>query len=346
MHLRVSAFAAGFAAISAAPVVAQDFQKTFMGGPTTGEYSQMAADVGALAGRCGISLDVVESEGGLDNLLAVRRRPFTQLGLSREDVLEYLSTFADSDPVIADVVQGMRIVMPLHDEEVHIAARSEIESLQDLNGKRVFIGPPGASSFMTATLVLDLAGVEPAERVSFGYERMMPALLEGEVDAVIFAAGAPLELPLQNDMDPDEWHLIPVVDETVTTVYEPAMIPAGSYPFQREPIQTVSAKAVLLTYEFDPNRSAYHRESCKAVSDVSHLMATRLDELKEVGHPKWRTVDAAGADEMEWDVSTCAAIGQRPDYELDCGDAGVERTIGDSDEAYRQRICESLGIEC
>lgn len=323
---------------------AQEYEAEIMGGPATAGYNQLARDIADMAARCGVSLDVAESQGGLDNFLAVRQRPYTPLGLSRSDVLEYMETYAADDPAVAEALEGVRVVMPLHDEEVHVLARRDIGSLRDLEGKRVGIGPPGSGTFITASLLLDLAGIRTAERVAMGFNEMIPALFADQLDAAFGVFAAPVDLPGASQLDPSVWHFVPVEDPTIEAVYEPVTIPANTYPFQPEPVETVAAQAVLLTYEFDPDGSSYQRQSCRAVSDVSHLVTTRLDELRELGHPSWRTVEL-GAEQPGWQVSTCAARGMSPTYELDC-EAGPEGPVDDADAAYRSRICQSLGIEC
>ena len=42
-------------------------------------------------------------------------------------------------------------------------------------------------------------------------------------------------------------------------------------------------KAVLVTFDFDPGANAYQAASCRMVADVSHLMVTRLDRLRDDG---------------------------------------------------------------
>ena len=43
-------------------------------------------------------------------------------------------------------------------------ARRDIAGLDDLAGKRVAIGVENSGTFLTASLILSLAGVEPADR--------------------------------------------------------------------------------------------------------------------------------------------------------------------------------------
>lgn len=321
-----------------------DFELNIMGGPETGGFDRFAREISGMVGRCGVDLNVVESEGGLDNFLAVRRRPFTQFGISRDDVLEYMSTFAAEDPVVAEALAGVRVMMPLYAEQVHLFAGTDVESLQDLEGKRVSIGPPGSGTFITASLVLDLAGVEPAERVTTDFASMVPGLFAGEIDAAFGVFAAPVQFPGADRIDPEDWHFVPIEDPLLEAVYEPSTIPAGSYPFQPEAVPTVAARAVLLTFDYDPQRNAYHRSSCQAVSDVSHLMETRLPELQRLGHPAWQTVDP-DLDLPGWESSLCAGIGAAEDYEFSC-DGSAVAPVADVDDAYRARICSAMGIEC
>lgn len=190
--------AMALAASAPAPSGAQPLEMNIMGGPGTGDFNTFARDISEMAERCGIALNVVESEGGLDNFIAVRRRPFTQFGLSRDDVLEFMDAYAQDDPAIAEARAGVRMVMPLHDEEVHLFAPRQIEGLADLEGKRVAIGPPGSGTFITASLILDLAGVEPAERVATDFAEMVPALMAGDVDAAFGVFAAPVRFPGQS----------------------------------------------------------------------------------------------------------------------------------------------------
>ena len=330
---------------AAAPASAQEFKRTIMGGPLTGTYIQAATDIKEMAARCGVTVEALETEGGLENFLAVRERPYTQLGFVQSDVLEYMRTFEADDPVVARAVENMRLVMPLYAEEVQLLAPVEIESLADLDGRRVGVGPEGSATFMTASLVLDLAMVEPAELVSMDFQDMLSATLAGELDAFFFVEGAPTMLFQSPQIDGERWHLVPLTDPVLQTVYEPATIAGGTYGFQAEPVETVAARAMLMTYEFQPDESEYFRESCRAVSDIAHLIWTRMGELQRQGHPKWNTIDLMDLPEG-WEVAWCVNEGLREDYEFTCGSETPASGTVLEDEAnsvYRERICETFG---
>jgi TRAP transporter TAXI family solute receptor len=327
------------------PAGAQEFEKNILTGGPTGTYIQIGRDIGREMERCGLTLNVRESAGSLENFLGVRTRPHTQFGIVQSDVLEYLKTYASEDPSIARAIHNVRIAFPLYNEEVHVLARRDIADLQGLNGKRVAIGAEESGTFLTASLVLDLVGVSPAERVTTNPVDALPALLAGEIDALFYVAGAPTQVFQSEEIDPERFHLLPIRDETLKAVYVPSQIPGGTYPFQPEPVDLIAVKAVLMTYEYNPRLNAYHRESCKAVSDLSHIIITRFQELQQSGHPKWQNVDLNDLP-PGWEVSECVNAGLGPSYVLACPgeDRGVEPAVGSAaNDAYRERICAAIG---
>ncbi len=171
------------------PAQAQGFERNILTGGASGTYIQFGRNISASAAKCGVALHVRESAGSLENFLGVRKRRFTQLGIVQSDVLEYLKTFAADDPGVARAIAGVRIAFPLYNEEVHILARRELTGLADLDGKRVAIGVEDSGTFLTASLVLDLAQVEPAERLTINAEDSLAALTAGQIDA-FFLVGA------------------------------------------------------------------------------------------------------------------------------------------------------------
>ena len=351
---RVLLAAAWVVGCSAMTAPAQEYGKAIMGGTGTGTYIQFARDISEAAATCGIEVEALETEGGFENFLAVRKRPFTQFGMTQSDILEYVRTYAVNDPALQAAAFGMRIALPLYDEEVHILARRDIEDIGDLDGQRVGVGPEGGGTLLTASLVLGLTGVEPSERVNAPFEEMLASLQAGELDAFFFVAGAPAALLESPEIDGERFHLLPVSDPTLQTAYQPATIPAGTYGFQQGPVETVSIKAVLMTYEYDPQKNDYHRQACDAVSDIAHIVVTGLDELRRNGHPKWSQIDLADIP-PGWQVGSCVSRGLRPDYPFSCrapgqaaaeappASAGGEVIDTEANRVYRQQVCDLVG---
>jgi uncharacterized protein len=326
--------------IVASPANAADtFEKNIMTGGPKGTYIQIGRNIAALGEKCGLKLNVVESAGSLENFIGVRQRRNTQFGIVQSDVLEYLKTYEANDPEIQQAVRGVRIMFPLYNEEVHLVARREIASADDLAGKKVVVGEKDSGTFLTASLILDILRVEKAERIAASPADGLEKLLAGEVDAFFFVAGAPASLLATDRLDPGKYHLVKLDDAALRQTYTPASIAAGTYPFVKEETPLVAVKAVLMTYDYDRKRNAYHRESCKAVADFSNLIITNLDELKETGHPKWKTVDLTALP-PGWQVGVCVKEGIALDYRTSCEAAPAPAADGDSEylDLLKQRL--------
>ncbi len=168
---------------------AQEFQRTMMTGGPKGTYIQIGRDLAGLMGECGLALNVSESAGSLENLVAVKTKLYTQFGIVQSDVLEYVKTYSANDPQLKRSLYGMRIMFPLYNEEVHVLARTDIQSLKDLNGRKVAIGKVDSGTWLTATLVLDIMKVGKAERLPIASDEALPKLIAGEIDAFFYVAG-------------------------------------------------------------------------------------------------------------------------------------------------------------
>ncbi|WP_299817992.1 TAXI family TRAP transporter solute-binding subunit [uncultured Jannaschia sp.] len=328
--------------INLAPATAQELAKNILTGGPTGTYIKIGRDIAGVMEGCGQTLTVHESAGSLENFLGVRNRPATQFGIVQSDVLEYLQTYSADDPAIARAVAGVRIAFPLYNEEVHILAAREIEDVSDLAGRRVAIGVADSGTFLTASLILDLTGVEPGETLTIGPDESMAQLLDGGIDAFFYVAGAPTALFEETEIDPERFHLLPISDEVLQAVYTPTEIPADTYAFQDEPVDVVAVKAVLMTYEYDPARNAYHRASCEAVSDVSNLILTQFETLRTEGHPKWQKVDLNDLP-PGWEIGTCVNAGLAADYVPNCPNLAPQMEENAANSAYRDRICAAIG---
>lgn len=343
----LSMFCLGALLVMSNTATAQEFEKNVLTGGPSGTYIQIGRNVSDIASQCGMTYTVRESAGSLENFLGVRNRPNTQFGIVQSDVLEYLRTFAADDPEIARAIFGVRIAFPLYNEEVHVLAKREITSLKDLNNRVVAVGTENSGTYLTSSLVLDLAEVRPAERLTIDATASLAALLAGQIDAFFYVAGAPTKLFQSEDIDSSRFHLLPLKDSTLQAVYVPSQLPAGTYPFQPDAVDLVAVKAVMMTFDYTPRRNAYHRESCKAVSDLVNIVLTNFDQLQETGHPKWKNVQLNDIP-PGWDISDCVNQGLDANYDLQCTPqtaAQPEQTVIESEAnaVYRRRICEAMG---
>ncbi|WP_432347722.1 TAXI family TRAP transporter solute-binding subunit [Shinella yambaruensis] len=329
-------------ALSAAGASAADFERNIMTGEPQGTYIKIGRDIAALGAECGQTLNVLESAGSLENFVGVRNRRNTQFGIVQSDVLEYLKTFEKNDPEVQKAVKGVRIMFPLYNEEIHVLARNDIAGLKDLAGKKVAVGKKDSGTFLTATLIMDILQVKAGERMDINPDEALPKLLSGEIDAFFYVAGAPASLFTGNTIDKAKFHLVPITEAPLLATYTPSRIEAGTYSFQDKPVDLIAVKAVMMTYDYDTKRNAYHRDSCKTVADFSNLIVTGLDKLKTTGHPKWKTVDLTALP-PGWQVGVCVKAGMALDYKPACKPAAAATSAtDDSNEEYLNLLKQRL----
>lgn len=334
--------AAGIAILlSSGMALAQEFEKNLMTGGPKGTYIQIGRDVAKLAENCGQTLNVVESAGSLENFIGVRNRRNTQFGIVQSDVLEYLKTFEANDPEVQQAVKGVRIMFPLYNEEVHVLARKDIAALKDLAGKKVAIGVKDSGTFLTASLILDILRIPAGERVALNADQALPKLMSGEIDALFYIAGAPTALFQSDAIDGSKVHLLPITEAPLLATYTPSKITAGTYSFMDKPVDLIAVKAVMMTYDYDVKKNAYHRDSCKAVSDISSLILNNMEELTEKGHPKWKDVDLTALP-PGWQVGTCVKAGMAVDYKLACNAPQSTQPSTEGNDEYLELLKQRL----
>jgi TRAP transporter TAXI family solute receptor len=252
-------------------------------GSPEGTYYQICNDISSLASNHGINLKVFPSNGSLENVAAVYKRPGVQLGIVQSDVLAYIGSLANKDNYLKRVAKKIKMVYPLYNEEVHLVARNNIKNFFDLTGKVVAVGKERSGSYLTANLLFQLSEITPAKKVEIGGSEALDALLRGDIDAMFYVAGYPVKL-FQN-MDPEGLlHLVPIQDKSITEFYSVSMIPSSTYSWQKEAVSTIAVKAVLMSFDYKWNH-------CKNVGRLANIIYDNFDWLKQHGHKKWKNVD-------------------------------------------------------
>ncbi|MGE7370988.1 TAXI family TRAP transporter solute-binding subunit [Neorhizobium sp. NPDC001467] len=296
----------------------------------------IAHDIAKLGDACGMPMTVVESKGALESFFGVRNRHNTQFGVVDADLLNYLNSYKGENSDVRDSVQGMRVMLPLYDAEVHVIARAGINSLQDLRGKRLGVGEKDSTAYLTSQLMFDILRIPVAERLTGSTDRMIEALRSGEIDAIMRIAGAPIAALNDRRLD-NSFHLVPITDELLKASYKSVTIPGGMYPYQKTDVQTVAVKTLLMTYEYGTAKNAYYNTSCKAVSDFTSLIIDHIDELRQSGHPKWKDVDLTEIPKG-WEIGMCVRKGLDPNYKVSC----TQSANGSDNQQYLHLLRERL----
>jgi hypothetical protein len=252
------------------------------GGPK-GTYYQFGLNLKDLARTNGVSLQVNQSTGSIENLYAVYRRPHTQMGIVQSDVLAFVAR-VQSDPVLKRIAKKTRMIFPLYNEEIHLLGRQELKGFDDLAGKRVAIGKEGSGTYLTARLMFEVSEVLPGRMVPIGTSEALTELKAGNIDAMFYVAGYPVKLFAEDVLESDGLALLPITNQRIVDFYPRVDIPANTYRWQRETVNTVAVKAVLVSFNF-------RRVNCQYVGEFSKNLYENIDWLIQNGHPKWKSVD-------------------------------------------------------
>jgi len=280
--------------ISGSVAYAQDMGITT--GNKRGTYYQFGLNLAQLVKSRNIRLNVLDSAGSVQNVYAVYKAPGVQLGIVQSDVLAFISKI-QSDAALMKVANKTRMVFPLYNEEVHLLGRQEIADFDDLADRVVAIGEEGSGTYLTGKILFELSDVKPRETLSIGTDEGLAQLKQGKIDAMFYVAGLPVKLFSEGVTGQDKLALIPITNKSILDFYLGVEIPAKTYSWQDQVINTIAIKAVLVSYDF-------RGVNCENVGKFAKILQDNLEWLRSNGHPKWKTVDLS-ATVKGWEQYDC-----------------------------------------
>jgi TRAP transporter TAXI family solute receptor len=226
--------------------------------------------------RCAARL----SDGSVANLAGLRDDTLS-LALVQSDV--QAEALAGSGPFAAPgPFAGLAAVAALYPEPLTLVARADagIAQVEDLAGKRVWIGPEGSGTRVIADAMIAALGWTPAsfaETPAVASDLLGGALCDGQIDAFLYTVGHPA-LVIQEATTGCDARLVPIdgpaIDELVaaTPAFVAATIPAGLYRGTPGAIATFGVEATLVTREDVPEDTVYTVVST-AFDDLDTLRA-------------------------------------------------------------------------
>jgi hypothetical protein len=252
-----------------------------------------------VAQQVGLEILVKDSEGSIDNIRRLVSPENAALGIVQSDVLGFLS--GSSDAQVQRITEQLRLLFPFYNEEVHLFARTEIQRLEELAGKRVVVSTEGSGNWLTANHVLRLLGIQPDELITtLPPPEAVHAVLTGKADAMFYVAGKPVRLfthigQLQSDPRYANFvqgvHFVPLEHERLLQEYVPSTTGTEQYPWIQKTIPTVAVKAVLISFDFSKRHTVYYRQRCDQLGRLGAVIRDNLADLQRTGHPKWQEVD-------------------------------------------------------
>lgn len=150
----------------------------------------------------------------------------------------------------------LRIIANLFPEDLHLVLPkgASLNSLSDLEGKRVGIAQAGSGTQIAVEIILAAHGItrDNIEEAELNNSQSAERLADGQLDAYFYAAGTPVAAMIQLDSTKG-MELYSFSDEEVAKAnevvpyYVPSTIAAGTYPGVQYDVNTVAVNGILVT---------------------------------------------------------------------------------------------------
>src|SRR6202521_1943630 len=197
----------------------------------------------------------IAGAGALQNANDVMFARGIDFGIVQTDVLDEIKR----NPPFPSVEKYLQYVTKLYDQDLHVLAGSDIQSIDDLRGKKVNFGLHDSGTYTTATTIFNALGVEP-DVTTLPHPLALDKLRRGEISALVYVATKPSRL--FQDIRPDEnLHFLPIRGDLPSN-YTTIIITSDDYPelvSKDAPVNTVAVGTVLVAYHWPTKSERYQR---------------------------------------------------------------------------------------
>jgi len=227
--------------------------------------------------------------GGPKNIRDVRYLRGVDIGLTQTNIL---NNFRRSNERMGQTDNKIVYITRLFTEEVHLVARTNVTSIEQLRGLPVNVDAKGSGTSYSMRDVFKALGIEVQE-VSMSQAEAFEKVKSGELAATVLIAGKPVRS--MTKLSPaDGLHFVPVpypsqliadyLPSTLTHNDYPDLIPTG------QSVDTIAVSAVLIAFNWPKANADRYR---RVQRFVEAFFPKIKDFAKPPRHPKWREVNLA-----------------------------------------------------
>jgi TRAP-type uncharacterized transport system substrate-binding protein len=261
------------------------------GGLLEGTFVRYAADLArALDDGDNLRVLPIVSYGAVGNVSDLIYLKGVDFSITYSDVLDHFKNVLK----IPGIEKRVNYVMPMFQGELHVYARPEINSLQDLVGKKVNFNTVGSAANYTGGIVFDRLGLQ-VERLFLNNAIALEQMKKGEIAAIVHVVGKPNSLFTSIKPEPGYKFLPLEFSEKFEDYYVPAELTNADYPNlvpKGEPVQTISVTALLAVFNWNPNING---DRYRRVVRFIEYLFERFDTLRQPPYqPKWKEMNIAG----------------------------------------------------
>jgi TRAP-type uncharacterized transport system substrate-binding protein len=190
---------------------------------------------------------------------------------------------------VPQIQQRIAYVLSLFPSELHIFVRPEIQSLQDLVGKKVNFNTQGTAAAYTGPLIFSRLGLN-VEKMFIPHPVALEQMRRGEIVGVVFVTSKPVDAFVKGKWE-EGFKFLPVeYGSKFEDYYLPSFLDSTDYPnlvAKSERIATIAVPTILAAFNWRPGSDRYRR-----VARFVDELYSRVDKLKTPGFdPKWKDVN-------------------------------------------------------
>jgi uncharacterized protein len=237
----------------------------------------------------------VLGNSGEQNMLDLLYLRNIDMGITDDSMMAH---FKEMNPAkYKNIESRVQLITKLLDNELHIVARNQIKSIEDLQGKKVNFYQAKSSTAILAEHLFKTLGIDVVP-VYYHQDVANKMLKSGEIDAIVRANGAPVPF-IQQFKKADGVHFLPI-EPTVKNYgqllerYSPAYLKHEDYPeliAEGQTVPTIANATVLATYAWPENSDRYRK-----VANFVKKFFDSIDRfMVEPRHPKWREINLAAS---------------------------------------------------
>lgn len=271
-------------------------------GSKTGTYYEIGKNLAKyVAPDACINLEAINSNGSMHNMKMLRSPNYPQMkfAIVQHDAFNEVKRLAElGDRDMQDLVNNLRVVKALYNEEIHIIANSDsnINTYADLKGKKLSVGPVGSGTAMTSLLLYnELFGSDPRdEQIKFEkFDKALDSLDAKQVDAIITVAGQPVTKLATFTSDAKNFIKLVRYDQRSTqgeSSYYPTYILKENYSWLEDNVETLSTKAYLITYNYTGDTKKHIRKFSKVLNQKVKTLQQNATKSIDTPHLKWKQI--------------------------------------------------------
>jgi len=190
---------------------------------------------------------------------------------------------------VPDIQRRIAYVLNLFPSELHIFVRPEIQSLNDLVGKKVNFNTQGTAAAYSGPLIFSRLGLE-VEKTFIPHQVALEQMRKGEMAAVVFITSKPVDAFVRGRWEPG-FQFLPVPYESkFEDYYLPAALDATDYPNlikQGERVTTIAVPTALVAFNWPVKSNRFER-----VARFVDYLFSRIEKLQGPGFDaKWKSIN-------------------------------------------------------